>query len=105
MTIAKDLSNAFTSKGFELFTEINTSVGQLIIINSKLKKINLDRDLAQLLGINRNLSYIKFIKRLENPTSYCIHCDLVDQHLNLLNGKLSNLLGKFDIKGKPFEKF
>ena len=30
-TIAKDLSNAFTSKGFELLTEINTSVGQLII--------------------------------------------------------------------------
>ena len=26
-TIAKDLSNAFTSKGFELLTEINTYVG------------------------------------------------------------------------------
>ena len=56
-TIANDLSNAFTSKGFELLTEINTSVGQLIITNSKLKKIYLDRDLAQLLGINRKLLY------------------------------------------------
>ena len=37
-TIANDLSNAFTSKGFELSTEINTSVGQLIIRNPKNKK-------------------------------------------------------------------
>ena len=37
-------------------------------------------------------------------TSYCIHCDLVDQHQNLLNEKPSNLLAKFDIKGIPFEK-
>ena len=34
-TIAKDLSNVFTSNGFELLTEINTSVGQLIICNPK----------------------------------------------------------------------
>ena len=48
--------------------------------------------------------YITFIKRLASPTAYCIHCDLVDQHQNLLNGKPSTLLAKFDIKGKPFEK-
>ena len=101
---AKDLSNAITSYGFELPTEKNKSVGQLIIRNPKNKKISLDRNLAQLLGINHNLSYITFIKRLENPTSYRIHCNLVDQHQNLLNRKPSTLLEKFDIKGKPFEK-
>ena len=98
-TIAKDLSDVFTSRGFELSTEINTSVGQLIIRNPKNKKITLDRDLAQLFGINRKLLYITFIKRLASPTPYCIHCDLVDQHQNLLNGKPSTLLAKFDIKG------
>ena len=56
-----------------------------------------------MLGINHNLSYIIFIKWLEKPTSYHIHCDLVDQHQNLLNGK-PTLLAKFDIKGKLFEK-
>ena len=55
-------------------------------------------------GINRKLLYKTFIKQLENPTSYCIHCDLVDQHQNLLNRKSSILLAKFDMKGKPFEK-
>ena len=79
-TIAKDLSDVFTSRGFELSTEINTSVGQLIIRNPKNKKITLDRDLAQLFGINRKLLYITFIKRLASPTAYCIHCDLVDQY-------------------------
>ena len=103
-TIAKDLSDAFTSGSFELSTEINTSVGQLIIRNPKNRKISLDRDLAQLFGINRKLLYIKFIKRLTSPTAYYIHCDLVDQHQNLLNGKPPTLLAKFDIKGKPFEK-
>ena len=48
--------------------------------------------------------YITFIKRLEGPTAYCIHCNLVDEHQNLLNGKPSTLFAKFDIKGKPFEK-
>ena len=37
-TIAKYLSDAFTSRSFELSTEINTSVGQLIIRNPKNKK-------------------------------------------------------------------
>ena len=54
--------------------------------------------------INRKLLYITFIKRLASPTAYYVHCDLVDQHQNLLNGKPSILLAKFHIKGKPFEK-
>ena len=38
-TIAKYLSNAFTSYGFELPTEINMSVCQLISRNPKSKKL------------------------------------------------------------------
>ena len=37
--IAKDFSEVFTSNGFELSTEINTTVGQLIIRNPKEKKL------------------------------------------------------------------
>ena len=76
----------------------------LLSLIPKIKKINLDRDLSQLLGISRKLSYKTFIKRLASPTSYCIHCELVDQHQHLLNGKPSTLLAKFDIEGKQFEK-
>ena len=33
-----------------------------------------------------------------------MHCDLVDKKQNLLNGKPSTVLARFDIRGKPFEK-
>ena len=38
------------------------------------------------------------------PTAYFIHCDLTDRNDNLFNGKRSDLLAKFDITGKPYEK-
>ena len=43
------------------------------------------------------------IKKLNSPTTYFIHCDLVDKKANLFNGKPSSILAHFDIKGKPFE--
>ena len=103
-SISKELSNMLAKYGVELSTEIYTSVGQLIINNPKSKEITLDRDLAQFLGIGHKLSFITFIKRLTYPTADCIHCDLVDPHQNLLNGKPSNLLAKFDIRGTAFKK-
>ena len=38
------------------------------------------------------------------PSSYFIHCDLVDKEQNLLNGSPSSVLVRFDIKGEPYEK-
>ena len=38
------------------------------------------------------------------PTAYFIHCDLIDRNNNLFNGKRSDLLAKFDIAGKPYQK-
>ena len=44
------------------------------------------------------------IKRVMIPTSYFIHCDLIDKNNNLLNGKRSDLLAKFDVTGKPYQQ-
>ena len=44
------------------------------------------------------------IKRLMIPTAYFTHCDLIDRNNNLLNGKRSDLLAKFDVTGKPYQK-
>ena len=41
---------------------------------------------------------------MKSPTTYIIHCDLVDKEQNLLNGKPSTVLQTFDIKGEPYEK-
>ena len=44
------------------------------------------------------------VKKLSSPTTYFIHCDLIDKEQNLFNGKRTDLLAVFDVKGKPFEK-
>jgi len=59
-----------------------------------------------MLGIGRKfIPYsIAFVKKLGSPTTYFIHCDLIDTERNLFNGKKTDVLALFDVKGKPFEK-
>ena len=64
----------------------------------------LDEDLADLLGYDRELIPLSFIKRLKGPTTYFVHCDLIDKRQNLFNGKPSTVLARLDVRGKPFEK-
>ena len=47
---------------------------------------------------------IIFVKRLNSPTTYFVHCDLIDKRQNLLNGTPSTVLARFNIRGQPFEK-
>ena len=44
------------------------------------------------------------IKRLTYPTTYFIHCDLIDRNQNFFNNERSDLFAKLDVKGKPYEK-
>ena len=50
------------------------------------------------------LEQITNVKRLRYPSSYFIHCDLIDRYNNFFNNKKSDLLGKIDVKGQPYEK-
>jgi len=90
----------------ELQTAINQPVGQLVIRNfgAGAKPIELDRDLANLLGIGRKWLPIIFVKRLTAPTTYFIHCNLIDKQKNLFNDKRSDVLALFDVKVEPYEK-
>ena len=65
--------------------------------------VKLSNNLLELLGI-KNTLFIAFIKRLTSPSTYFVHCDLIDKRQNLLNGKPSSVLARFDIRGKPFER-
>jgi len=102
--LAKEIDGLFAKYSYKLETEINQPAGQLVIKNFGLKPIELDRDLAGLLGIGRKLNFITFVKRLTTPTTYFIHCDLIDTERNLFNGKRSDVLALFNVKGKPHEK-
>ena len=77
-----------------------TAVGSMIIHGGNTRFSN---GLLQLLGIPK-VSPITFVKQLTSPSTYFVHCDLIDKRQNLLNGKPSTVLARFDIRGKPFEK-
>ena len=76
----------------------------MIIYNTSGYRIMLDTDLAELFGVDRELRIMNYAKRLNSPSTYFIHCDLVDKEQNLLNGKPSTVLTRFKVRGDPLEK-
>jgi len=76
----------------------------MVISNPSNKHIKSDSDLAALLGIRRKLHFKTLIKRLNYPTTYFIHFDLVDKEQNICNGKPYTVLAFYDIRGKAYEK-
>ena len=75
-------------------------------MNPGNKSLRIDHDIANLFGIGSKLrDRITPIKRLTYPTTYFIHCDLIDRNQNFFNNKSSNLLAKLDVKAKAsYEK-
>ena len=90
--------------GITIPAQINQPTGALVIYNKTGKKILLNEDLADFLDYYEELNHASYIKRLNSPTTYFIHCDLINKRQNLLNGKPSTILARFDIRGQPFEK-
>ena len=80
----------------------NMPVGSMVINNPNNLRFSVN--LVELLGVNPSLVPITIIKRLNSTITYFIHCDLVDKKQNLLNGKPSAVLARFDIRGNPFER-
>ena len=104
-TLSYTLKNVYKEVfGITIPTQINQPTGAMVIYNKTGNKILLDEDLADFLGYDKELNHISFIKRLNSPTTYFIHCNLIDKRQNLLNGKPSTVLAKFDIRGQAFEK-
>ena len=85
---------------FVISAKAHKPIGSMIIYGNN---VTFSHVLLQLLGIQR-LSVITLVKRLQAPTTYFVHCDLIDKKQNLLNGKPSTVLARFDIRGQPFEK-
>ena len=82
----------------------NSPLGQLVIENTGSSRISLDDNLVKLFGTDSTLPLLTKIKHVIKTTAYFIHCDLIDKTNNLLNSKRSDILAKFDVTGKPYEK-
>ena len=81
---------------FTITAKAHTPTGSMIINGGNTR---FSHGLLQLLGIQR-LSPITFVKQLTAPSTYFVHCDLIDKRQNLLNGKPSSALARFDIRGQ-----
>ena len=66
--------------------------------------ISVSHSLANLMGTGTALSSKTYVKKLNTPSAYFIHCDLIDPSNNFLNGKRSDLLAKIDIRGLPYDR-
>ena len=88
----------------KLEAQTNTPEAMLQINNFGAKPITFNRDFANIFGISDVLKLKTNVKRLRYPTTYFIHCDLIDKDYNFFNHIRSDLLAKIDVKGKPYEK-
>jgi len=68
------------------------------------KQINVTHDLAKLLGTGTKLSAKNYVKKLKTPSSYFIHCNLIDPTKNFFNGKRSKILAQIDVTGSDYDK-
>ena len=84
--------------------ELNTMKGGLTISNPYTASIQITDNLVKLLDLGTSFNGIMDVKQLTSPSTYFVHCDLIDKKQNLLNGKPSTVLARFDIRGKAFEK-
>ena len=104
--LAKAIQGAFPPDTVVLTTELNTIQGGMTISNPHREEITVSSNLAKLMGIDPDINGggTVDVKRLTAPSTYFVHCDLIDKKQNLLNGKPSTVLARFDVRGQPFEK-
>jgi len=109
VSLVKELKSSIDEKKSDLKNvEIETNKP-----NSALKLFNPDHDsyqinvshaLASLIGSGTRLGASTHVKKLNTPSAYFIHCDLIDPKNNFFNGKQTDILTKIDIRGLPYDK-
>ena len=103
--LSKMINGLFPSSSVtHLKTKIYAPEALLQIKVESSEKFSFGQDLNNLLGIDGVLEEITNVKSLSYPSSYFIHCDLIDRDFNFVNSNKSDLLAKIDVKGRPYEK-
>ena len=108
VSLVNELKSSIVEKksGIKLQFETNkpNSVFELFNPGHDSRQIKLTHDLVYLMGTATELGARTYVKKLNTPSAYFIHCDLIDPHKNFLNGKRSDVLAKIDIRGLPYDK-
>jgi len=108
VNLERELKSSIREKKSGIPFEIETTGpnSALVLINPEHDKfpINISHALADLLGISTRLGALTYLKKLNTPSAYFIHCDLIDPSNNFFNGKRSDILAKIDVRGMPYAK-
>jgi len=109
VSLVKELKSSFDEKksdikNVKIETNKPNSVLKITNLDHDSYQINVSHDLADLIGSGTRLGAITYVKKLNIPSYYFIHCDLIDPSNNFLNGKRSDILAKIDIRGSPYDR-
>jgi len=109
VSLVKELKSSIDEEKSELkIIKIETnkpnSVFKLFNPDHDRYQINVSHDLAGFIGTGTKLGAETYVKKLNSPSAYFIHCNLIDKTKNFFNRKRSDVLAKIDIRGMPYDK-
>ena len=109
LSLAEELTQSLAifknKKEIEIETNKPNSVLKITVRDTTIgKEISVSRSLHQLINSGLTLNTITYIRKLNSPSAYFIHCDLIEIDNNFFNNNKSDLLAKIDVKGKPYKK-
>lgn len=103
----EEIKKEFKKISVNIETQLYSPEGKYVIYEPEKSQLLCDQDLSCLLfetcSANRNFNSKNIFKDWNSPEKYIIHCDVLDKKMNIFNGKGSDVLACFDIKGKPHE--
>ena len=103
--LAQSLAIFKNKKEIEIETNKPNSVLKITVGEPTIgKEISVSHSFHRFINSGPTLTTITYVKKLNSPSTYFIHCDLIDRNFNFFNNKKSDLLAKIDVKGKPYEK-
>ena len=77
----------------DITARVHKAIGLMVIHNPK--GIRFSVNLVELLGVNPALKPITIIEKLNSPSTYFVHCDLIDKRQNLLPNTTTTCFARY----------
>ena len=91
--LKKSLEIFTNKKGIVIETNMPNSVLKISVLDPiNGKDISISQSLNHLINSGPTLTKITYVKKLNSPSAYFIHCDLIDRDFNFVNSNKSDLL-------------
>jgi len=102
--LVKDLKSNLEKNKNKAGVKLETNNSSSILKITTQQGVSITHGLAALLGTGTRLHLTSHVRKLNTPSTYFIHCDLIDKTKNFFKGNRSDDFAKFDIRGLPYDK-